>query len=44
MLVSLDGKVPEDVGVVILDYFLWFYPPIFTVLKIVIRTYGPVYS
>ena len=43
MLVSLDGKVPEDLGVVIPDYFFWFYSPVFTVLKIVLSTYGPVY-
>ena len=42
MLVSLDEKVPEDLGVVIPDYFFWFYPPFFTVLKIVLSTYGPV--
>ena len=36
MLVSLDEKVPEDLGVVIPDYFFWFYPPVFTVLKIVV--------
>ena len=40
MLVNLDGKVPEDLGVVIPDYFFWFYPPVFTVLKIVLSTYG----
>ena len=43
MLVSLDWKVPEDLGVVAPDYFFWFYPPVFTVLKIVLGTYGPVY-
>ena len=43
MLVSLDGKVPEDLGVVIPDYFFWLYPPVFTVLKIVLGTYGSVY-
>ena len=43
MLVSLDGKVPEDLGVVISDYFFWFYPSVFLVLKIVLSTYGPVY-
>ena len=42
-LVSLDGKVPEDLGVVIPDHLFWFYPPVFTVLKIVLSTYGPVY-
>ena len=43
MLVSLDGKVPDDLGVVAPDYFFRFYPPVFTVLKIVLSTYGPVY-
>ena len=43
MLVSLDGKVLEDLGVVIPDYFVWFYPPVFAVLEIVLSTYGPVY-
>ena len=43
MLVSLDGKVPEDLGVVIPDYIIWFHPPVFTVLKIVPSTYGSVY-
>ena len=31
MLVSLDRKVPEDLDVVIPDYFFWFYSPVFTV-------------
>ena len=43
MLVSLERKVSEDLGVVISNYFFWFYPPFFTVLKIVLSTYGPVY-
>ena len=43
MLVSLDGKVTEDLGVVIPDYFFWFYPPVFTMLQIVLGIYGPVY-
>ena len=43
ILVSLDEKVPEDLGVAIPDYFFWFYPPVFTVLKIVFSTYGPLY-
>ena len=38
MLVILDGNVPEDLGVVILYYFFWFYPPVFSVLKIVLST------
>ena len=42
MLVSLDGKVLEDLDVAIPDQFFWFYPPVFTVLKIVLSTYGPV--
>ena len=37
MLVSLDGDVQEDVEEIIPDYFLWFYPPVFTVLKVVLR-------
>ena len=36
MLVSLDGKVPEDLSDVLTDNFFWFYPPAFTVLKIVL--------
>ena len=43
MLVSLDGKVPEDLGVVTPDYFFRFYSPVVTVLKIVFSTYGSVY-
>ena len=43
MLVSLNREVPEDLGVVIPDNFFWFYSPVFTVLKVVLRTYGPVY-
>ena len=43
MLVSLDREVPEDLGVTIPNYFFWFYPPVFTVLKVVLSTYGPVY-
>ena len=43
MLVSPNGKVPEDLGVVIPDYFFWFYSPVFTVLKIVLSTNGSVY-
>ena len=35
MLVSLNREVPEDLGVVISDYFFWFYSPVFTVLMIV---------
>ena len=38
MLVILDGNVPEDLGVVILYYFFWFYPPVISVLKIVLST------
>ena len=43
MLVSLDEKDPEDLGVVIPDCFFWFYRPVFTVLKILLSTYGSVY-
>ena len=43
MFVSLNGKVPEDLNVVIPDHFVWFYSPVFTMLKIVLSTYGPVY-
>ena len=43
MLVSLDREVIEDLGVIIPDYFFWFYLPVFTVLKVVLSTYGPVY-
>ena len=43
MLVSLDGKVPEDLGVVIPDYFFGFYPPVFTMPKIFLSAYGPIY-
>ena len=39
VLVSLDGEVPEDLGVIILQYFFWFYPPVFTVLNVVLSTY-----
>ena len=42
-LVSLDRRVLEHLGEVILDYFFWFYPPVFAVLKIVFSAYGPVY-
>ena len=43
MLASLDRKFSEDLGAVIPDYFFWFYSPVFTVLKIVLSTYCPVY-
>ena len=36
MLVSLDGEVPKD--------FFWFYPPVFTVLKVLLSTNDPVYN
>ena len=42
-LVSLDGKVLEDLGAVIPDCFFWFYSPVFTALKTVPSAYGPVY-
>ena len=35
MLVGLNGEVPEDVGVMVPDNSFWFYPPVFTVLKVV---------
>ena len=43
MLVSLDREVSEDLDVIIPDYFFWFYPPVFTVLKVVLSKYGSVY-
>ena len=43
MLVSLDGKVQEDLGVVVLDYFFWIYPQVFTVVNFALSTYGSVY-
>ena len=43
MLVSLDREVLEDLGVIIPDCFFWFYPPVFTVLKVVLSTYSSVY-
>ena len=43
MLVSPDKKVSEDLGVIIPDYFFWLYPPVFTVLKLVLRTYCILY-
>ena len=43
MLVSLDGKVPKDLGWLLLTNFSWFCPPVFTVLKIILSTYVPVY-
>ena len=43
MLVSLDEEIPEDLCVIIPEYFFWFYPPVFTVLKVVLNTYDPVY-
>ena len=36
MLVSLDVEVSEDLSMGIPDYCFWFYPPVFTVLKIVL--------
>ena len=42
MLVGLDGEVPEDLGVIVPDYYFLFYPPVFTVLKVALRTHGPV--
>ena len=42
MLVSLDGEVPKGLGVIIPDYFFWFYSPVFTVLMVVLSTYDPV--
>ena len=41
--VSLGKKVLEDPGVIIPDYFFWSYPPVFTVLQVVLSTYDPVY-
>ena len=43
MNVSMNKKVLEDIGVIIPDYFFWFYSPVFTVLKAELSTYGPVY-
>ena len=43
ILVSLDEKILEDLGMIIPDYFFWCYPPVFTVLKVVLSTYSPVY-
>ena len=40
--VSLNGKVLEELGVLIPDHFFWFCPPVFTVLNIVLSTYSPV--
>ena len=40
MLVSLDGEISADLSVIIPDYFSWFYPTDFTVLKVVLSTYG----
>ena len=41
--VGLDGIVPEDLGVIVSDYSVWFYSPVLTVLKVIRSTYGPVY-
>ena len=41
VLVSLDRKVLAGLGVDIPDYFFWSYPPVFTVLKVVLSAYGP---
>ena len=43
MLVGLDGKVSEDHGMIVPDQFFWLYPPVFTMLKVVLSTYGDVY-
>ena len=43
MLFVLDGEVPEDLGVIVSDYFFWFYSPVFTVIKVVLSIYSPVY-
>ena len=43
LVIAVDGEVPKDLCVIIFDYFFWFYPPVFTVLKIVLSTYGSVY-
>ena len=42
LVIAVDGEVPEDLCVIIFDYFFWFYPPVFTVLMVVLSTYGPV--
>ena len=43
ILVSLDREAPENLDVIVPDYFFWFYPLVFTVLKVVLGTYDPVY-
>ena len=43
MLVSLDEKVSENFVVVIPDYIFWFYPPVFTMPKILLSAYDPIY-
>ena len=43
MLIGLDRKISKDRGVIVPDYFFWFYPPVLTVLKVVLSTYGPIY-
>ena len=37
MLVTLDREVPEDHGVIVPDYCFFFYPPVFTMLKVVLK-------
>ena len=43
MLIGLDRKISKDRGVIVPDYFFWFYSPVLTVLKVVLSTYGPIY-
>ena len=43
MLDGLERKVPEDLRLIIPDYFFWSYPTVFAVLKAVLSTNGSVY-
>ena len=43
MLVGLYGEVPADLNAIVPDYSFWLYLSVFTVLKVVLSTYGPVH-
>ena len=36
-------EVPENLSMIVSSYHFWFYPPVFTVLNVLLITYGPVY-
>ena len=43
MLIRLNGEVPENLGMIVPEYFFWFCSPVFTVLKDYSAHMSPVY-